>query len=326
MRDDLNITDITVSGDFAQTNDCGNSVAPHDSCTISITFTPTTAGTHNETLTVTSISDGKSKTDTVFIEGIGFYGEVPNTASLINISTRAPILGGANNVIAGFIIEGTGTQQIVLRGWGLETGVDPMLTLQKQINNQWNILASNNNWQRGARYLEIPSQMTTSFEANDAALLLDLAEGVYTVNLSSLGQTGRGLVGIDAIESNPNIKLINISTRAPIKGGADNVIAGFIIEGTGTQKIVLRGWGLEAGVNPKLQLQKQLNGTWEIIASNDNWQTDARHAEIPNYMTANFESNDAALLRDLQPGVYTVTLSSVGANGLGLIGVDAIDK
>jgi len=250
---------------------------------------------------------------------------VETCTRLINLSTRAPILGGANNVIAGFIIEGTGTQQIVLRGWGLEAGVDPMLTLQKQVNNQWSIVAGNNNWQRGSRYLEIPSQMTKSFETNDAALLLDLTAGVYTLNLSSVGKTGRGLVGVDAVGSNQNIKLINLSTRAPIKGGADNVVAGFIIEGTGTQKIVLRGWGLDAGVNPKLILQKLSNETWQEVARNNDWRTDSRHAEIPAYMTANFESNDAALLRDLPVGVYTVTLSSVGINGLGLIGVDIID-
>jgi hypothetical protein len=247
-------------------------------------------------------------------------------AQLTNISTRAPILGGANNVIAGFIIEGTGTQPIVLRGWGLETGVDPKLILQKQINNSWEKVDDNNSWQRGARYQEIPSQMTNSFEADDAALLLDLTEGVYMLNLSSVGQTGRGLVGVDAIGSNQNIKLINISTRAPIKGGADNVVAGFIIDGTGTQKIVLRGWGLDAGVNPKIVLQKRSSSNqWQEVATNNDWRTDSRHAEIPAYMTANFESNDAALLRDLQAGVYTVTLSSVGATGLGLIGVDALD-
>ncbi|EDN66764.1 hypothetical protein BGP_1244 [Beggiatoa sp. PS] len=89
---------------------------------------------------------------------------------------------------------------------------------------------------------------------------------------------------------------------------------------------MLRGWGLEAGVDPKLQLQKQLsNGAWDIIATNDDWQNDSRHAGIPDYMTEKFNANDAALLRDLQTGVYTVTLSSVGANGLGLVGVDAID-
>jgi len=88
----------------------------------------------------------------------------------------------------------------------------------------------------------------------------------------------------------------------------------------------LRGWGLDAGVDPVLRLQKQLSsGTWNVIANNDDWQTDSRHAEIPNYMTANFKSNDAALLRDLQAGVYTVTLSSGDANGLGLVGVDALN-
>ncbi|EDN66763.1 hypothetical protein BGP_1243 [Beggiatoa sp. PS] len=155
-------------------------------------------------------------------------------------------MGGVNNVIAGFIIEGTGTQQIVLRGWGLETSVDPMLTLQKQVNNQWSVVASNNNWLKGTRYTAIPSRMTASFEADDAALFLDLAEGVYTVNLSSVGKTGRGLIGVDAIDSNQNIKLINISTRAPIRGGANNVVAGFIIQGTGTQKISVERLGFRS--------------------------------------------------------------------------------
>ncbi|MDM8559487.1 hypothetical protein [Candidatus Parabeggiatoa sp. HSG14] len=34
---------------------------------------------------------------------------------------------------------------------------------------------------------------------------------------------------------------------------------------------------------------------------------------------------DAGLLLDLPVGAYTVTLSSVGTKGLGLVGVDAVD-
>src|SRR6266700_1364920 len=36
----LNISSISASGDFAQTNTCGTSVAAGAQCTVSVTFTP----------------------------------------------------------------------------------------------------------------------------------------------------------------------------------------------------------------------------------------------------------------------------------------------
>jgi len=241
---------------------------------------------------------------------------------LINISTRAPIEGGAGDIIAGFIIEGTGTQRVVIRGWNLEVGVDPKLILQKYPSGDF--VASNDNWKTDLRYQEIPESMTTDFDEIDAALLLDLPVGAYTVTLSSVGEKGLGLVGVDAIDgtSIPSTKLINISTRAPIHGGAGDIIAGFIIQGTGTQRVVIRGWNLEAGVDPKLVLQKYPSG--DFVASNDNWKTDSRYQEIPESMTTDFDEIDAALLLDLPVGAYTVTLSSVRDKGIGLVGVDAI--
>ena len=41
----LSITSITVGGDFAETNNCGNSVPAAASCAFSVTFTPTAVGT-----------------------------------------------------------------------------------------------------------------------------------------------------------------------------------------------------------------------------------------------------------------------------------------
>jgi hypothetical protein len=53
----LTISGIAISGtnsnDFAQTNDCGSSVAPNASCTISVTFTPSATGTRSASVTVT---------------------------------------------------------------------------------------------------------------------------------------------------------------------------------------------------------------------------------------------------------------------------------
>ena len=54
----LNITNMVASGDFAQTNDCPASVAPAGFCTLSVTFTPTTAGTRTGAVTITDNAAG----------------------------------------------------------------------------------------------------------------------------------------------------------------------------------------------------------------------------------------------------------------------------
>jgi hypothetical protein len=46
------VSSISVSGDFAQTNTCGSSIAAGGSCTVSVTFTPTATGTRTGSLTI----------------------------------------------------------------------------------------------------------------------------------------------------------------------------------------------------------------------------------------------------------------------------------
>jgi Beta-propeller repeat/Abnormal spindle-like microcephaly-assoc'd, ASPM-SPD-2-Hydin len=52
----LAISTITITGPFAETNTCGASLGAGASCTISVTFTPTAAGTSTGTLTITDDS------------------------------------------------------------------------------------------------------------------------------------------------------------------------------------------------------------------------------------------------------------------------------
>ena len=51
--DDLQITSIATTGDFAQQNDCGKLLAPDENCTITVTFAPTKLGQRNGSLTIT---------------------------------------------------------------------------------------------------------------------------------------------------------------------------------------------------------------------------------------------------------------------------------
>jgi Abnormal spindle-like microcephaly-assoc'd, ASPM-SPD-2-Hydin len=46
------------SGDFAQTNTCGSSVAAGSSCTFSVTFTPSATGSRTATLNIGDNGDG----------------------------------------------------------------------------------------------------------------------------------------------------------------------------------------------------------------------------------------------------------------------------
>jgi hypothetical protein len=48
------VTSIVASGDFAQTNTCGTSIAAGATCSISVTFTPTASGTRTGSVTITS--------------------------------------------------------------------------------------------------------------------------------------------------------------------------------------------------------------------------------------------------------------------------------
>ncbi|RKZ87525.1 MAG: hypothetical protein DRR19_13520 [Candidatus Parabeggiatoa sp. nov. 1] len=246
----------------------------------------------------------------------------------INLSARAPITGGAGDIIAGFIITGTGTQKLMIRGWGLEAGVDPKIAVQKYPSGD--IVASNNNWgdepETAVQISALPVHLGLN-NPTDAGLLLDLPAGAYTVILSSDGTTGIGLVGIDEIErTSDDVQLINMSTRAPIQGGASDIIAGFIIAGQETQKVLLRGWGIEAGVDPQITVQTYPSG--DTVAHNNNWGDDpstaAQITALPEHLKLN-NPTEAGLLLDLAAGAYTVILSSAGTQGIGLFGIDMIE-
>lgn len=59
------------SGDFAQTNDCGNTVAVGASCTFSVTFTPTASGNRSATLNITDNAGGSPQHVNLTGTGVG---------------------------------------------------------------------------------------------------------------------------------------------------------------------------------------------------------------------------------------------------------------
>jgi YVTN family beta-propeller protein len=76
----LNISSLVItganSGDFAQTNSCGSSVAANNgNCTISVTFTPTALGTRTATVTITD--DAAGSPHMITLSGTGVVPPAP---------------------------------------------------------------------------------------------------------------------------------------------------------------------------------------------------------------------------------------------------------
>jgi parallel beta-helix repeat protein len=66
---DLNVSSITASGDFAQTNDCGTTIPAGQGCTIQITFTPAARGLRSGTVTISDNST--SSPEHISLSGTG---------------------------------------------------------------------------------------------------------------------------------------------------------------------------------------------------------------------------------------------------------------
>jgi len=92
----LAITTIVASGDFAQTNTCGTSVAANASCSISVTFTPTAAGARSGTIVITDSGAGSPRT--VTLTGTGQVGTTPPGTYNIGVSGASGTLVKAGSV------------------------------------------------------------------------------------------------------------------------------------------------------------------------------------------------------------------------------------
>jgi hypothetical protein len=65
------ISSIVIAGDFSMVTDCGATIAPNASCTITVRFTPTDFGQRNGSLTVRSNAANHLATVTLVGQGAG---------------------------------------------------------------------------------------------------------------------------------------------------------------------------------------------------------------------------------------------------------------
>lgn len=249
-----------------------------------------------------------------------------------NLSARAHVFTGERILIDGFIIEGSESKKVLIRGLGpslagfgiLNFLADPTLSL---FDHTGTLIAANDNW-KSTQQAQI--QATGLAPSNDfeAAILATLSPGAYTAFLQGKSATtGIGLAEIYDVDPSVNAQVTNLSARGFVGSGNDVLIGGIIIGGgpTGSvQRVLIRALGpslSSAGVasplaNPILSL-RDINGT--VIANNDNWQ-DSQQADIAATGKAPSNMKESAILALLAPGNYTAVVTGKnGATGVGLI-------
>ena len=268
---------------------------------------------------------------------------IARTDRLINLSSRARIAAdGSGVLITGFVIGGTDPKRVLLRAVGPTLGtfgvqgalVDPKLQL---FDSRGKLVTAIDDWSGSevAAAASAVGAFPLVVGSKDAAVVITLQPGAYTMQVADGGGTGVALAEIyDASTTAPTgyQRLINISSRGIVGAGENALIGGFVVTGNTPKRVLVRGAGpaLAAfgvtGVlaDPTLKLY---DSAGKVVAQNDNWETPTpvqatqSAATAADVVAANAAagafgfaagSKDAALIITLAPGAYSAQVT--GAN------------
>lgn len=255
-----------------------------------------------------------------------------------NVSTNTT-LSVNEQVVPGFVIEGTRNRDVLIRAIGpglAQFGVggaleDPTITLNRIVGGVATVVATNDNWNASlAPTFLAAGAFALSNGSNDAALQANLQPGSYTVTVG--GKPGNsGQVIVEIYEStggstpDGNVapsRFLNLSTNTTLSVN-EQVVPGFVIEGPRSRNVLIRAIGpglTQFGVSgvladPTITLNRIVGGVASVIATNDNWA-----ASLATTFTAagafpiTAGSNDAAIQAHLLPGSYTITVAGKAGN------------
>lgn len=290
--------------------------------------------------------------DTLYLVGEGetvLQSDPIYSTRLRNLSTRGEVGTGGNLMISGFIVRGDRPKTVLVRAAGpalAAFGVSgtlaaPVLTL---LDSRATAIATNTGWSTtNAAAIASTAARVSAFPfasgSADSALLATLSPGEYTVQVAGAGNaTGLCLVEVYDTDTlaNTGSQAVNISTRGLSGSGAAKMIAGFILEGAATRRVLIRavGPGLAPfGVSgtlaaPTIEL---FNGRGLRHATAGEWGLQPNADEIRGAFDSAgaFKladgSKDAAMVIALPPGNWTVQVGTPEtASGVALIEVYAL--
>ena len=317
------------------------------------------AGATSVSYTISSVQASDVGSYTVTITGSS--GTVTSTAAnltlapavtnkLTGISTRAYVGQGNDIMVAGFAIKGTQPKTILIRASGpalaqyLPAGTvtlpDPVVQLFDLADPKNPVMvAQNDNWDSSASAgIAAAASRVGEFPwtagSKDAALLVTLRPGLYTVQVSDSGtDTGVALVEVYDADPTPTASsIVDVSTRAYVKSGVQNEVVGFVVAGGASQRVLVRAAGPALAQyisgtlpDPNFNLYQIDGSTPTLIGQNDNWPSNQTYRDA---FTATGEfpfadgSKDAALISTLNPGAYTAEANDTsGGEGTAIVEV-----
>ncbi|MES2696559.1 MAG: immunoglobulin domain-containing protein [Verrucomicrobiota bacterium] len=264
---------------------------------------------------------------------------------LANLSTRGLVPPGGT-LTPGFVIRGTAPKPLLIRAVGptlSSFGVDSALdTTQLDLIAQESgaVVASNNDW-GGTAALRDAFASVGAFplapDSKDAAVQTRLEPQAYTVRIASEDSSSSGITLAEIYDADPSqrsAQLINVSTLGFVGSGENVLTAGFVIAGNSAKRLLIRavGPGLTSFGVPDVLPDPQLGliplGHVEPLATNDDWvnnSTTRAAFTAAGAFTLASDSKDAALVITLQPGGYTVVVSSVDGTTTGQALVEIYD-
>ncbi len=322
---------VTATGTPAPTYQWFKDGAAISGATSRVLTLPAVSPGNSGNYTVTVSNSAATVTSAAAILLVNSPGAANPTSALSNLSVRTT-MGSGQVLTVGAVLSG-GTKTILIRAGGPTlaafgvTGsmVDPRLDLYPNgattpiVNDDWNA-------SQAATFAAVGAFPFVPL-SKDSAIAQSLSNS-FTVQVRG---TGPGVVLVEAydVTGGFSARLVNVSARNQVGTGADILIAGLNISGTGTKQVLIRavGPGLAAfGVpgtlaDPKLEVYGS-NGA--IVATNDNWTASLAptFTQVGAFgLPAN--SRDAALLTTLGAGSsYTVHVSGAdGGTGEALIEV-----
>jgi subtilisin-like proprotein convertase family protein len=249
-------------------------------------------------------------------------------STLANISTRLSVQTGNDVLIGGFIVTGTQPKDVIVRALGPSLGVPGQLndtTLELRDGNG-GLIRFNDDWQDNQAAAIIATGIAPS-NNREAAIVetLPANNAAYTAIVKGLNNTtGVGLVEVYDLNRTANSKLANISTRGLVQTGNNVMIAGMIVTGGPSQRVIVRAIGPSLSVpgalsDPTLELR---DGNGGLIAANDDWvsnQADVIATTVPP--TNNKESAIVVTLPSGGASYTAIVQGSNGATGVALVEV-----
>jgi hypothetical protein len=253
--------------------------------------------------------------------------------TLANISTRLRVETGDNVLIGGFIVTGTQPKKVIVRGIGTSLPLaDKLANPTLELHGPNGLIEANDNWIDSPNKQAIIDSTIPPGSDLESAIVATLPanNAAYTAIVRGAnGSTGIGVVEAYDLDTAANSRLANISTRGFVQTGDNVLIAGTIVVGPSSQRVLIRGIGPSLPVagkmaDPFLELRDS-NGA--VMQSNDNWVDSPNKQAIIDTTVPPTNDLESAIIATL-PGnnaSYTAVLRGVNdTTGIAVVEVYAL--